>query len=400
VGVAAAVAIFGAGLSLGVRLGSTAGPASSGQPSGVVASGSASASQTDLAAIDSASPSAAESASTAIDSPSPSAVKSASAAAPCVPAAADVRMRPRLLAWFGQSIVVQSAASGKNQVELWAKTGSGKTLMALPGAGEGATAYAASDGTTLLVDSGGPTVTIFAADLKPKQVVVGTAAPGRSCREDASPFAQMADGGYFTSGPGSITVIGKDGAVATKPVPAKWTVIGAVLDGDGLLVRDANSNPLDYVAYEVDRTTGATDKVNDHVNGYQPGAQVTIDYTTFGYMSRTDWSWWTMAYQMPNLITVWGLPVKSIGTVSKAYFDPTSGLLAEQATSGGKLLITDTSTIGMADEARKPFASIDGPVYDVVVTDGTMAVSANGGCYLVTKAGVQKLPVPSVAPIS
>ena len=54
----------------------------------------------------------------------------------------------------------------------------------------------------------------------------------------------------------------------------------------------------------------------------------------------------------------------------------------------------------MTDLARKSFASIDGPVYDVVVTNGTMAVSANGAFFLVTKAGVKKLAVPSVAPVS
>ena len=197
-----------------------------------------------------------------------------------------------------------------------------------------------------------------------------------------------------------ITVIGKDGAAATKPVPANWTVIGAVLDGDALLVRDANSNPLDYVAYDLDRTTGATAQVLDHVNGYQPVAPVSIDDSWFGFTSRTDWSWWPIYHQLPNLISVWGLPVKSIGTVSKAYLDPTGSLLAEQATSTGKLLFTDTSTIVMTDLARKSFASIDGPVYDVVVTNGTMAVSANGAFFLVTKAGVKKLAVPSVAPVS
>jgi hypothetical protein len=241
-------------------------------------------------------------------------------------------------------------------------------------------------------------VTIFSPNLKPTQVVVGTAAQAGACRTNAEPFAQLSDGGYFASTPGSITVIGRDGSVRTKPVPSRWIVVAGVLDGDGLLVRDANSNPLDYTVYQLDRTTGTSTLMLGHVKGFQPVPQQSIDVSTFGALGRTDWSWWNVSYQLPYMVAMEGVAGYSTSHISRSFFDPEGGVLAEVSASTGDLLVGDARGVRGTSSTVKA-GSILGPIYEVIVRAGTMAVSAKGGVYLATMSGVTKLGIPKVAPL-
>jgi hypothetical protein len=135
----------------------------------------------------------------------------------------------------------------------------------------------------------------------------------------------------------------------------------------------------------------------DHVNGFQSTEQHSIDYTDW-LIRRTDWSWWHDEYQMPDIVALEGLPNGSIGTVNRSYFDSDSGLLAEVSSSTGDLNVGDAAAVRGLDPKKKS-AKIAGPIQEVVVTNGAMAVSTKDGFYLATMSGATKLAAPKVAPL-
>jgi hypothetical protein len=382
VAVAAVLAVFVAGVSVGQYISTrsgAAGPQSSSSPSSAptasdtaIASGSAIVTPTPV--NESSAPIAATSPSGSPTTPQPS---------PSAPPSVVDAGRPELLTWWKDRLVVRrTPAQGPAHLEVWDLNGHGWRIGTVPVASP----TVASDGNTLLVDTCGPRVWIYETDFTSTMVSLGSMRASGSCQ----PVRALADGGYYTWKDGSITVIGTDGSVTTKSLPSGWVVLAAGVNGDGVLVRPSTSSTAVYTVYEWDRNGGAPYQIEDKVTSVMAGPQ-SIDVVTLAMIRRVDDSWWPVYYEMPNLITIFGLPNDQIASVARSFIAPSMDMLAEQAARCG----TGCLTISNGGRTTGIYGRLDAPIYEVIATDHMMAISTGKGMWLARATGISAVAVPA-----